>query len=83
MPGIELGLIGKVETFDADFARVLDYLHASDEIRREAAIAINESHHDDWPAYYTRELADRIYRAYERDFDRFGYTRAIKSTALG
>jgi hypothetical protein len=76
MPGIELGLIGKVETFDADFVRVLDHLDAGDEVRREAAIVINESHHDDWPAYYTPELADRIYRAYECDFDRFGYARS-------
>ena len=79
IPGIELDLIGKVETFDADFVRVLDHLDASDEIRREAAIAVNESHHEDWPLYYTHELADRIYRAYERDFDRFNYPRAIKS----
>jgi hypothetical protein len=76
MPGIELGLIGKVEAFDADFVRVLDHLGASDEIRREAAIVINESHHNDWPTYYTPELADRIYRAYECDFDRFGYARS-------
>jgi len=81
MPGIALDLIGKVETFDADFVRVLDYLGASDEVRREAAIAVNESHHNDWPTYYTQELADRIYRAFERDFDRFGYTRAIRETA--
>jgi len=26
---------------------------------------------------YTRELAHRIYRAYECDFDRFGYPRAL------
>ena len=35
-PGIDLDFIGRVETFDADFARVLDYLDASDAIRREA-----------------------------------------------
>jgi hypothetical protein len=82
MPGIKLNLIGKVETFDADFARVLDYVDAGDAIRRESAVAINESHHADWPDYYTRDLADRIYRAYECDFDRFGYAHAIAPPAF-
>jgi hypothetical protein len=77
MPGIELDLIGKVEIFEADFVRVLDHLDASDEVRREAAVAVNESHHDGWLAFYTPELADRIYRAYECDFDSFGYARSI------
>ena len=77
MPGIELDLIGKVETFDADFVRILDHLDASDEIRREATIVINGSRHDAWTTYYTPELADRIYRAYECDFDRFRYARSI------
>lgn len=81
MPGIILDLIGKVETFDADFAFVLDHLNASDAIRREAAVALNELHHDDWASYYTAELADLVYRAYECDFDRFGYARALGATA--
>ena len=90
MPGIKLDLIGKVENFNTDFVRILDYLNASEDVRREAVAAINESHHDDWPTYYTPELADRIYRAYEPDFDRFGYVRALgnppapgRSTAKG
>ena len=77
MPGIELNVIGKVETFDTDFARVLDHLNASDEVRRETSVILNESNHQEWPSYYTRDTADRIYRAYEEDFDRFGYTRPI------
>ena len=77
MPGIDLNLIGKVETFDADFVQVLDYLNASHDARREAVVPINESHHDDWSAYYTKELADLIFRAYECDFDRFGYARTL------
>jgi hypothetical protein len=77
MPGIELDLIGKVENLDTDFQRVLDHLGASDEIRREAAVAINKSRHQAWRAYYTPELAGRIYRAYEADFDRFHYAKSI------
>ncbi len=75
IPGIALDLIGKVENFDADFARVLEYLNAAADIRRDATVAVNESHHDDWSSFYTGDLADRIYRAYECDFDRFGYAR--------
>jgi hypothetical protein len=82
IPGLPLDFIGKVETFDADFARVLEHLRANAALRRDAAIPLNESHHEDWPTYYTQELADRIYRAYERDFDRFGYRRAIGDGAV-
>lgn len=77
MPGITLDHVGKVESFADDFARVLDHAGASHVVRREALIPMNESRHDPWSAYYTAELAERIYRAYERDFDRFGYSRAI------
>jgi Sulfotransferase family len=82
VPRIALDLVGKIETFDADFVRVLDHLNASEDVRREAAIPLNESHHDDWPTYYTRELADRIYRAYECDFDRFAYARLVPVKTL-
>lgn len=74
---IKLDFIGKVEDFRRDFIRVLDHLGASRPVREEATIPLNTSRHDDWRTYYTTELADRIYRAYERDFDRFGYARTI------
>jgi hypothetical protein len=77
MPGIELDLIGKVESLDADFQRVLNHVGASDEVRREATVAVNKSRHEAWRAYYTPELAGRIYRAYEVDFDRFRYAQSI------
>jgi len=77
MPGIKLDFIGKVESFQEDFVRVLDHIGASDAVRRDAAIPVNESHCDDWPEYYTGTLADRIYRAYESDFDRFRYPRSV------
>ena len=56
---------------------MLDFLRRRDDIAPTSGDSLNESHHADWPTYYTRELADRIYRAYECDFDRFGYARAI------
>ena len=79
MPGIRLNHIGKIEFFAEDFAPVLDHVRASEAVRREALVPMNESRHDHWSAYYTPALADRIYRAYERDFDRFGYPRAFPS----
>jgi hypothetical protein len=80
MPGIKLDFVGKVESFREDFARVLDHIGASDTVRREATIPVNESRCDDWPSYYTDELADLIYHAFECDFDRFGYARSCTTT---
>lgn len=83
IPGLRYTFIDKVESFDADFARVLDFLNASDEVRSEAAQPINKSHHEDWPAYYTAELADRVYRTYEADFDSYSYSRALPRSVRG
>lgn len=77
IPGIKLDFVGKVESFESDFTLVLDHLKAADDARREAQTPANESNHDKWPNYYTRDLADRIYRAYEQDFDQFCYPRVL------
>jgi hypothetical protein len=76
-PGIKLDFVGKVESFQKDFVRVLDHIGASDALRRDATLPVNESHCDDWRNYYTSELADRIYQAYECDFDFLGYPRSF------
>jgi hypothetical protein len=80
MPGIKLDFIGRVESFREDFVRVLDHIDAPEAVRREAFNPLNESHVDDWQEYYTGDLAHQIYRAYECDFDRFGYPRAISAS---
>jgi Sulfotransferase family len=77
MPGIDLDFIGRLESFDIDFARVLDHLGASEKIRRESHSPLNPSRHASYRDYYTSNLAERVYRAYERDFERLGYTRAL------
>jgi len=82
IPRLRYTFIGRVETFDADFARVLDFLNVSHEVRRDAAKPINESHHNDWTTYYTPELANRVYRAYESDFDNYAYPRTLPNAAF-
>jgi hypothetical protein len=79
MPGINLNLIGRVEFFARDFMRVLDHVRASDALRVDAVKPINPSHNGDWEHYYTSELADRVYKAYEIDFDRFEYPTKVAS----
>jgi hypothetical protein len=77
LPGINFDFIGKVETFEQDFSRVLDHVRADDEMRRTAIGRINPSERSGASEYYTHELAERVYRAYEADFDQFGYPRAL------
>jgi Sulfotransferase family len=77
VPGVALNFIGKFEAFQNDFARVLDYLGTGPEMKCAASQRLNVSRHGSTVNYYTAELADRVYRAYERDFDRFGYSRKL------
>ena len=79
MPGIELNLVGKVESFERDFMRVLDHVQASDALRADAIKPVNVSDLVDWRSYYTNELANRVHKAYELDFDRFQYSRKLPS----
>jgi Sulfotransferase family len=80
MPGIKLDLVGKVESFGKDFASVLDHAGAGVRLRQIADVHFNASQHKPWPNYYTADLADQVYRAYERDFDRFKYPRTIPAS---
>jgi hypothetical protein len=77
--GLDLNFIGKVETFKTDFARVLNHIEVSGDVRDwYLNLQVNESMSGSWQSYYSNELADRVYQAYECDFDNFGYQRTIK-----
>jgi hypothetical protein len=76
LPGIELDLIGRVESFEKDFANVLRHAEQPQiKLRR-----LNKSGASAWASHYTEELATTVYRLYERDFDTFYYPRQIPST---
>lgn len=77
MPGIELNLVGRVESFARDFMRVLGHVQASDALRTDAIKRINPSDAGDWQNYYTSKLADRVYKTYEIDFDWFEYPTKV------
>jgi len=77
MPRLALDFIGHVETFARDIERVLDHVRADRLLGQAALMPLRASPHNSWPLYSPQSLADRVYRAYERDFDRFGYPRAI------
>lgn len=77
MPGISVNFVGKVEKFPKDFTRVLDHVGADERVREAIRARHNESRHEPWRDYYDDALAKRVYRAYQRDFDRFGYSRSI------
>jgi hypothetical protein len=76
MPGIPLDFIGKVELFHHDFTRVLDHVDADRDLNAAIALRLNTTRHSPWPDYYSADLASRVYRAYEPDFDAFAYARA-------
>ena len=76
-PGVALDFVGKVEYFEQDFARVFDHVGADENLRGSVRHPVNASSRQPWQDYYTMELAATVYRAYEPDFDRFQYPRAL------
>lgn len=77
IPGVSFDLVGKIETFEADFGKVLDHVGADDEMRRNAMPAFHTSSRKRITEYFSADLAARIYKAYESDFDEFRYPRSL------
>jgi len=77
VPGIVFDFIGKLESFNQDFARVIEHVGAGHAAAAAINAHFNRSRHRPWRDYYTGPLAAEVYRTYERDFDRLGYARSI------
>ena len=81
MPGIALDFVGRVENFAVDISRVLDHAQADADLRtriaERAAQPLNPSARGRCAQYFTPELAEMTYRAYEQDFDRLRYAKAL------
>lgn len=73
VPGLALDFVGKTESFRHDFIVVCGHLGLDGHQAELAATRV--SSHMPWKNYYTSELANTVYRAYEQDFDQFKYRR--------
>jgi hypothetical protein len=71
---VEHDFVGRVESFANDMQRLSEAINLP--IGDLAASNItNVNHHLD--AYYTPEIADRVYRKFQDDFEAFGYRREL------
>jgi hypothetical protein len=76
----EYGLIGKIENFAADFARVQDH------VRRQGGTLPDAEQQnptlEDWRGFYDRDLAAIVAEVYAADFARFGYEKTLDGRSL-
>ncbi len=69
-------VIGRVETLQADLGAILERLGASDKV----SIRIhNVKQPRGAQAWLDQQQADQIFAAYQEDFERFGYNRALET----
>lgn len=74
IPGLTLNYLGRFESFQEDIGRILDHGSASTELRKRVLTPINRSERGDRASYYTDQLRDKVFSAYRRDFETFGYS---------
>jgi hypothetical protein len=67
--------IGRFESIVEDFLRILVRLDAPPEVLELAGEITNSTVQVPLAAAYDRDLADRVYEHYRRDFEAFGYPR--------
>jgi hypothetical protein len=77
LPGVNANFIGKYENFNSDMERILARIQAGPEIAARFTRRVNASTRGKFSSYYTPDLTERVYKAFELDFDRFQYPRVI------
>jgi hypothetical protein len=76
--GIAFDLVGKTESFNTDFSVVLDHVKASAAMRESAIAPFHtSSRRGSVSDHFTQDMAKLVQKAYERDFDAFGYARDV------
>lgn len=81
VPLLELNFIGKFESLNQDITRLLDFGNASDELRDRVLVPVNPTARKDLTDYYKNGLTEKVYQAYEQDFDRFQYSSDLGQLA--
>ena len=72
---IDYDLIGRFETFQDDFTQILRRLAAPAQVIGQVTKIINATAYSPLAAAYRRELADKVHRLYQDDFEAWGYQR--------
>ena len=71
-PHVKFDFIGKLESFSEDFSYVLRKIHAPRELVASVASRANASRRDK-KKYYNKELADKVYAVFKKDFELYEY----------
>lgn len=78
LPGLTLNFIGRLEHYETDIRRLLDHAQASPRLRDKVLVPVNKVARMRYQDYYTYDLAKRISKTYEKDFDRFQYAKELR-----
>ncbi|NES81690.1 MAG: sulfotransferase family protein [Moorea sp. SIO1G6] len=72
---IKYDFIGHIENFEQDVRYIFDYINAPKYMYHLINKKINSSQKEGKPIAWTDELADKIYKKYQADFQAFGYDK--------
>jgi hypothetical protein len=77
IPGLKIGFVGKFENFQTDFVKIHEKINTPDYLIEKLKRPINSSSRSHFSEYFSTELADEVFKAYEPDFNEYGYLRQI------